>query len=152
MGTFMTEQDGSSGPDAPSVAISRTAPAVPELPDPRVRARGTASEPGSSSPVTDLPDQPAENAPSPDHDGVDALQGTAPYVLPPEDGAPVDDAGLSGDAEGITGVPHPDLAADDARSEFDIARLRASNVDEGVYDSSSITVLEGLEADRKSVV
>ncbi|MGI3782377.1 MAG: hypothetical protein ACRYG2_16575, partial [Janthinobacterium lividum] len=91
--------------------------------------------------MTDLPDQPAENDADP--------SGDAGYELPPADRAPVDDGGLSGDALGITGIPHPDVAADEAKSEFDVARLRAANVDEGVYDSSSITVLEGLEAVRK---
>src|SRR3954451_17176770 len=108
-----------------------------------------------------MPDQPYDDdlpEASPDGDrprgGLDGdlpgdgLDGAA-YVLPPAGDAPVDDGGLSGDAEGITGVPHPDEAADDERSELDLNRLRAANVDAGVYDSSSITVLEGLEAVRK---
>ena len=111
--------------------------------------------------MTDMPDQPYDDdLPDVSSDGdrpSDGLHGDLPgdgldgaaYVLPPADDAPVDDAGLSGDAQGITGVPHPDVAADDERSELDLNRLRAANVDAGVYDSSSITVLEGLEAVRK---
>ncbi|SEP80723.1 DNA gyrase subunit B [Microlunatus flavus] len=92
-----------------------------------------------STPEQTQPGQPGESA-----DGA--------YVLPPEDSAPLDDdvtGGLSGDEEGIAGVPHADEVADDALSEGDMARLRAANVEAGVYDSSSITVLEGLEAVRK---
>src|SRR3954451_4392869 len=108
-----------------------------------------------------MPDQPYDdNLPGASLDGdrpSDGLDGDLPgdgldgaaYVLPPAGDAPVDDAGLSGDAEGITGIPHPDEAADDERSELDLNRLGAANVDAGVYDSSSITVLEGLEAVRK---
>ena len=79
-----------------------------------------------------MPDQ--DDTPQPDQPQ-DLANG--PHVLPPEAVAAPDDdvtGGLSGDEEGLTGVPHPDESADAALSEGDLARLRASNVDAGVYE------------------